>query len=41
MVLITNKNNKKTEIKKRGRPAKEGGKRWVELNPSPLVKKIN
>ena len=38
MVLITNKN---TEKKKRGRPAKEGGKRWVELNPSPYVKKLN
>ena len=37
MVLITNKN---TEKKKRGRPAKEGGKRWVELNPSPFVKKL-
>ena len=38
VLIITNKN---TEKKKRGRPAKEGGKRWVELNPSPFVKKFN
>ena len=38
VLIITNKN---TEKKKRGRPAKEGGKRWVELNPSPYVKKLN